>query len=97
MKAKYLIVLFVIAALLLSAGVLFANKKETETGGGEPVMEEEQILIFGSSGDVPSPVDVPSGCRFHPRCPHRMDVCDGEIPLLKEVEPGHFTACFLYE
>jgi oligopeptide/dipeptide ABC transporter ATP-binding protein len=49
------------------------------------------------AGDVPSPVDVPPGCRFHPRCPHRMDVCDGEIPQMREVATGHFTACYLYE
>ena len=47
-------------------------------------------------GDVPSPINPPSGCRFHPRCPKRMDACSLQGPELKEIEPGHFTACFLY-
>ena len=47
-------------------------------------------------GDVPSPINPPSGCRFHPRCPHRMDICDQEIPQLKEKDSEHFVACFLY-
>jgi peptide/nickel transport system ATP-binding protein/oligopeptide transport system ATP-binding protein len=47
-------------------------------------------------GDVPSPINPPSGCRFHPRCPHRMEMCDGEIPGLDEVSPGHHVACYLY-
>jgi peptide/nickel transport system ATP-binding protein/oligopeptide transport system ATP-binding protein len=54
--------------------------------------KEGKILM----GDVPSPINPPSGCRFHPRCPHRMDICDREIPDLKERGTGHFTACFLY-
>jgi oligopeptide/dipeptide ABC transporter ATP-binding protein len=47
-------------------------------------------------GDVPSPIRPPSGCHFHPRCPHRMAVCDSEYPPTKEVRPGHFVACHLY-
>jgi len=47
-------------------------------------------------GDVPSPVNPPSGCRFHPRCPCKMDICDKEIPELKEKNPGQFVACFLH-
>ncbi|MFW6180167.1 MAG: ABC transporter ATP-binding protein [Spirochaetota bacterium] len=48
------------------------------------------------SGDVPSPVSPPPGCRFHPRCPHRMEICDGEPPPLVRVAPGHQAACYLY-
>jgi oligopeptide/dipeptide ABC transporter ATP-binding protein len=47
-------------------------------------------------GDVPSPMDPPPGCRFHPRCPHSMEVCTEEIPSLHEVRPGHFVACHLH-
>jgi len=47
-------------------------------------------------GDVPSPVNPPSGCRFHPRCPYKMDICDKEVPELKENKPGQFVACFLH-
>ena len=48
------------------------------------------------SGDVPSPVNVPSGCRFHPRCPEVMDECRHVEPAGVEVEPGHWVACHLY-
>ena len=47
-------------------------------------------------GDVPSPINPPAGCRFHPRCPHRMAVCDREPPPFKKVEPDHSVACYLY-
>jgi len=47
-------------------------------------------------GSIPSPADPPSGCKFHPRCPHAMDVCKTEYPVWREAEPGHFCACHLY-
>lgn len=47
-------------------------------------------------GSIPSPADPPSGCKFHPRCPHAMDVCKTQFPVWREVEPGHFCACHLY-
>lgn len=47
-------------------------------------------------GAVPNLVNPPSGCRFHPRCPHVMDICSREEPVLVEVEENHFTACYLY-
>ncbi len=47
-------------------------------------------------GEVPSAIDVPKGCRFHPRCPYKFEPCDKEEPPLVEVEPGHFVACHLY-
>ncbi len=44
-------------------------------------------------GDLPSPVDVPSGCRFHTRCAHARERCRAEAPKLVEKEPGHWEAC----
>jgi peptide/nickel transport system ATP-binding protein len=46
-------------------------------------------------GEIPSPLDPPSGCHFHPRCPHAMPRCTLEAPALREVAPGHSSACHL--
>lgn len=46
-------------------------------------------------GDVPSPITPPTGCHFHPRCPHAMEICSREYPEMKEISPGHFAACHL--
>ncbi len=55
--------------------------------------EEEAIL----AGEVPTPLNPPAGCRFHPRCPHAMARCSEAEPVLLEVSPGHRVACYLYE
>jgi len=49
------------------------------------------------SGDVPSPINPPSGCRFHTRCPYVHARCRSEEPALREVTPGHVTACHLHD
>jgi oligopeptide transport system ATP-binding protein len=46
-------------------------------------------------GDVPSPMNPPSGCPFHPRCPERMPMCSQEVPAPRQVAPGHTVACHL--
>lgn len=55
-----------------------------------PLKKHDHILL---EGDVPSPIDPPSGCPFHPRCRFRQDVCTKIRPNLEEIEPGHMTAC----
>ncbi len=55
--------------------------------------KREEIVL---SGEVPNPLNPPSGCRFHPRCPNVMPKCSQAEPRLKEVAPGRKAACFLY-
>jgi oligopeptide/dipeptide ABC transporter ATP-binding protein len=59
----------------------------------DPDKKKKRIIL---KGDVPSPVNPPSGCRFHPRCFKAMDVCSRIEPLWAEVEPEHFSMCHLY-
>jgi oligopeptide/dipeptide ABC transporter ATP-binding protein len=49
------------------------------------------------TGDVPSPINPPSGCHFHARCPYAMARCRHEAPALRQVRPGHWTACHLHD
>ena len=48
------------------------------------------------SGELPSPINPPSGCPFQTRCPQVMDVCREQMPAFTELSPGHFAACYLY-
>jgi oligopeptide/dipeptide ABC transporter ATP-binding protein len=59
----------------------------------DPDKKKRRIIL---TGDVPSPVNPPSGCRFHPRCFKAMEVCSQLEPLWAEVEPEHFAMCHLY-
>jgi oligopeptide/dipeptide ABC transporter ATP-binding protein len=56
----------------------------------------ERSELSGIPGTVPDLVAPPPGCRFHPRCPHAMDVCKGEKPASRTIAPGHTVACYLY-
>lgn len=55
-----------------------------------PKKKSERIVL---KGEIPSPVNPPSGCRFHTRCPLATDVCKKETPAFREIEDGHFVAC----
>lgn len=58
----------------------------------DPTREVNRIIL---EGDLPSPANPPSGCQFHPRCRHCMEVCRTTVPPLKEAGPGHLVACHL--
>ena len=58
-----------------------------------PDDEREEIVL---QGEVPSPINPPSGCRFHPRCPFVMDRCSVEEPVQKDMGSGHLVSCHLY-
>ncbi|MCI1964546.1 MAG: ATP-binding cassette domain-containing protein [Oscillospiraceae bacterium] len=60
----------------------------------DPAKKTKRIIL---QGDVPSPIDPPSGCRFCTRCRKAVDVCRRKAPELKEVSPGHYAACHLYK
>jgi peptide/nickel transport system ATP-binding protein/oligopeptide transport system ATP-binding protein len=57
----------------------------------------KRTMLAVVAGDVPSPVNLPAGCRFHPRCPEAGEICRRSAPELREVKAGHQAACHLYE
>jgi oligopeptide/dipeptide ABC transporter ATP-binding protein len=60
----------------------------------DPERKRDRIIL---QGDVPSPMNPPKGCPFHPRCPYAFDRCRVETPPLYELGNGHTAACFLVE
>jgi len=59
----------------------------------DPSVKRQRVVL---QGDVPNPIRPPSGCHFHPRCPHAMERCRKEAPVLREIERGRFAACHLH-
>jgi peptide/nickel transport system ATP-binding protein len=60
----------------------------------EEAAKPEKIV---STGEIPSPVDIPPGCSFHTRCPRVMDICRHVDPVMVETDPGHIARCHLFE
>ena len=60
----------------------------------DPTAKMKRIVLEGT---IPSPANPPSGCKFHTRCSRCMDICKEVVPEQKEVEPGHFVVCHLYD
>jgi oligopeptide transport system ATP-binding protein len=60
----------------------------------DPAVEEKRQRII-LEGDVPSPVHIPPGCRFHTRCPIAVEQCKVDVPVWREVRPQHYVACHL--
>ncbi|MGB9698862.1 MAG: ABC transporter ATP-binding protein [Thermodesulfobacteriota bacterium] len=60
----------------------------------DPTLARKRVIL---QGEVPSPINPPPGCNFHTRCPQRFELCDKAVPELKEIEPDHWVACYLYE
>jgi len=58
-----------------------------------PDTEQEEMIL---TGEVPSPLNPPEGCHFHPRCPFVMDQCSHQTPETKEISPNHWVSCHLY-
>jgi peptide/nickel transport system ATP-binding protein len=84
---------------LAPAHELFANPKHpyaeallSAVPSADPDHMVNRILLLG---DVPSPSNPPSGCKFHPRCRYAKDICAREIPEWREIEPDHWAACHL--
>ena len=60
----------------------------------DPDAKMDRIVLEGS---IPSPADPPEGCKFHTRCAHCMERCKHSVPQQKEIEPGHFVVCHLFD
>ena len=62
---------------------------------GVPRLEVGKRNYEPISGEIPSPLDPPSGCHFHPRCKYASNRCKNERPVLREIAKTHFSACHL--
>jgi oligopeptide/dipeptide ABC transporter ATP-binding protein len=85
------------------AGEFFQNPKHPYTQmllSSIPVVSEEEERLkpekVVSTGEIPSPVNIPSGCSFHSRCPYKMDICTKVDPQMVELGAGHTVRCHLF-
>ena len=62
-----------------------------------PRIETRKHRFTAMTGEIPSPLNPPAGCHFHPRCPHAMPRCSVEVPAFREIAPNHYSACHLNE
>ena len=79
-------------------GAVFAEPAHPYTRGlieAVPRLDRRRAAFYPVRGEMPSPLDPPPGCHFHPRCPQAMLRCRGETPVLREVAPGRAAACHL--
>ena len=77
---------------------LFARANHPYTRGlleGVPRLDRRRVSFMPIKGELPSPLDPPTGCHFHPRCPHATDRCRVERPVLRQIAPDHVSACHL--
>lgn len=58
-----------------------------------PSLEKRGIQFAAIKGEIPSPLNPPPGCQFHPRCPFATDICSHDMPTSRELLPGHFVSC----
>ena len=86
---------------MADTGALFAHPRHPYTisllsaiPNMDPAVKCQRIIL---KGDVPNPVNVPPGCRFHTRCPYRLDRCSVEDPCFRELSSAHFVACHLMD
>jgi len=61
-----------------------------------PVADPDDVMRpLPLAGEIPSPLNPPTGCHFHPRCRHAQEICKTTMPVWSEYKPGHFAACHL--
>ena len=84
---------------LAASNVLYENPRHPYTEAllssvptTDPQFKSRRIVL---EGDVPSPANPPSGCKFHPRCQYAKDICSQELPAWREISPDHWVACHL--
>lgn len=79
---------------------LFKTPKHPYTLGlfnSIPNIEEDEEMLKPIKGLMPDPTNLPTGCAFHPRCPHATEACSRQVPKITEIAPGHYVNCLLYE